>query len=169
MARCRVTTLYQVQIVTWRGHREMSEITIGELARRASLNVETIRYYERRGLIPDPRAGNGGTGYRRYPEAAAVQLRFIKRARQLGFSLREIEELLVIRSRPENFCHRLHELALHRLAELQRRIAELQESHDQLHCLVDSCTECANGTCAMLDNLELAPPRLSGEDTRGVG
>lgn len=132
----------------------MSGITIGELARRASVNVETIRYYERRGLISDPRAENGGTGYRRYPEAAAVELRFIKRARKLGFSLREVEKLLAIRSRPENFCHRLHELALHRLAELQRRIVELQESHDQLRCLADSCTECADGMCAMLDNLE---------------
>lgn len=137
----------------------MSEITIGELARQTSLSVETIRYYERRGLLPDPRAGNGGSGYRRYPEAAAAQLRFIKRARRLGFSLKEIEQLLAMRSRPENFSYRLHELALHRLAELKRRIRELEESHDQLRCLVDACPDCSDGTCTMLDHLELAPPR----------
>jgi len=68
-------------------------VTIGQLAREAGINLETVRYYERRGLLPKP--PRTSSGYRLFPMDAAQRLRFIKRAKDLGFSLAEIQELLV--------------------------------------------------------------------------
>src|SRR6267378_3981697 len=74
---------------------DMKSLTIGRLAREARVNLETVRYYERRGLLPKPPRSD--SGYRLFPMDAARRLRFIRRAQELGFSLKEIRELLSLR------------------------------------------------------------------------
>ena len=78
----------------------MSELTTGRLAERAGVGVETIRFYERKGLLEEP--PRRASGYRQYPEAAVARVRFIRRAKDLGFSLREIDELLALRIDEQN-------------------------------------------------------------------
>lgn len=82
----------------------MEGLTIGRLAREAGVNSETIRFYERRGLIPKP--PRPATGYRRYPPETVRRVRFIRHAKELGFSLKEILELLSLRLDPETTCIR---------------------------------------------------------------
>ena len=77
-------------------------LTIGQVANAADVNIQTIRYYERRGLLPTPRRTHAG--YRQYAHDAVARLRFIKRAQDLGFSLREIQELLRLRVRHNGAC-----------------------------------------------------------------
>ncbi len=78
----------------------MNRMTIGEAARRAGVGVETIRFYERRKLISQPPKPSGG-GYRSYPEETVDRIRFVRQAQELGFSLREIVDLLSLRADPE--------------------------------------------------------------------
>lgn len=114
-----------------------SGMTIGQLARSAGSDVETIRYYERRGLLPaPPRAGNG---YRRYPPDAVRQLRFIRRAKTLGFTLTEIGELLSLREAGGNRAS-VKQLARARLADLESRLADLQRMRDALADLDRRCS-----------------------------
>lgn len=114
-----------------------SDMTIGQLARRAGSDVETIRYYERRGLLPPPpRAGNG---YRRYPPDAARRLRFIRRAKTLGFTLTEIGELLSLREAGDDRAA-VKQLARARLADLESRLADLQRMRDALADLDRRCS-----------------------------
>ena len=80
------------------GRIEMQQLTIGKLAKRARVNLETIRYYERQGLLPKPPRLN--SGYRAFPAQTIDQIRFIKQAQELGFSLKEIKELLALRTEP---------------------------------------------------------------------
>jgi MerR family mercuric resistance operon transcriptional regulator len=108
--------------------------TIGRAAREAGVHVETIRYYERRGLIPRPRAR---TGYRVYPDATVDRLRFIRNAQQLGFSLREIGELIGMaeaRASCEEMCDRVQE----KVAGIDQRIQQLTALRELLVRLLSS-------------------------------
>jgi MerR family mercuric resistance operon transcriptional regulator len=80
----------------------MRHLKTGELAKRAGVNVETLRFYERKGLLPEPQ--RRASGYRDYPEESVTRIRFIKRAQGLGFSLDEIHELLALRVKPKSPC-----------------------------------------------------------------
>ena len=80
----------------------MTSFTTGQLAKRANVNIETIRYYERRGIIPEPPRRE--SGYRQYPDNAVARIQFIKRAQELGFTLEEIQSLLDLRVDPETPC-----------------------------------------------------------------
>ena len=84
------------------GGENMETLTIGQLARQAEVNVETLRYYERRGLIPEPPRKE--SGYRQYPPDDLARIRFIKHAKELGFTLKEILDLLTLRVDPETSC-----------------------------------------------------------------
>ena len=108
-------------------------LTIGWLARAARVNVETIRYYQRRGLPGTPRKPPGGV--RHYPQEALARLRFIKRAQQLGFSLRDIRELLVLGDRA---CADTP-LAEHRLADIETRLLDLARMRRALTQLIRRC------------------------------
>src|SRR4051794_11708440 len=108
-----------------------------ELADRAGVNTETLRYYERRGLLEDPRRSPGG--YRDYPASAVGLLRFVKRAQQLGFTLDEVEELLHLEGGGPDSCDAARALAEHRCDDLAVRIADLQRMHDSLAELVATC------------------------------
>jgi Hg(II)-responsive transcriptional regulator len=124
----------------------------GELAGRAGVNTETLRYYERRGLLERPPRTNGG--YRDYPSGAVELLRFIKRAQELGFTLDEVEELLHLGNGGPDACDTARVLAEHRKSDLDRRIADLQLMRDSLADLIDTCDlPPASRNCALLEAL----------------
>lgn len=109
--------------------------TIGTLAREVSLNVETIRYYQRRGLVQEPRRPPGGI--RRYAEEHARRLRFIREAQKLGFSLDEVGELLSLEDGLH--CREVEEIAGQKLAAVRDRIAQLGRIETVLTVLVGKC------------------------------
>ncbi|MFE3757037.1 MerR family DNA-binding protein [Nocardia tengchongensis] len=109
----------------------------GELAAQAGVNAQTLRYYERRGLLtPPPRSASG---YRSYPDEAVTSVRFIKRAQDLGFSLDEIEELLDLADGGPEDCDSARALARNRVAQLAERIADLQRMQRSLTELIATC------------------------------
>lgn len=121
-----------------------------ELAGMVGVNPETLRYYERRGLLHEPPRGPGG--YRDYPTAAVELLRFVKRAQRLGFTLDEVEELLRLSHAGQDGCDAARALARARQADLDARIADLQRIRDCLAELVSSCEPPrADGGCPLLD------------------
>lgn len=109
-------------------------LTIGRLARAAGVGVETIRYYQQRGLLPVPESA--GT-FRQYPMALTARIHFIKRAQELGFSLDEITELL----RLEDGAHRssIRRIASDRLAQIENKVADLKRMQKTLRLLVAEC------------------------------
>ncbi len=112
-------------------------MTRGELAQRAGVHAETIRYYEQRGLLPPPQ--RTAAGYRTYTETDVDRLRFIKRAQELGFSLREIEELLTLEATPGASSGLVRQRALAKIAEIEARIRDLTRIRDTLRRLVAAC------------------------------
>jgi MerR family transcriptional regulator, copper efflux regulator len=125
---------------------------IGEVARRAGVNVETVRYYERRGLVADPPRTDAG--YRQYPDSTVRRIRFVKRAQELGFSLREIAELLDLRVEEGAPCAAVLDRTRAKMADIDRRIADLEEMRAALEPLVDACAAETGATdCVILDHL----------------
>jgi len=124
----------------------VSERTIGELAREAGVNVETVRYYERRGLLEQP--PRRGSGYRRYGDDVLWQLAFIGRAKQLGFTLTEIRELLGA-GRPGPAADVLA-AARDKLAKVDTELEQLATRRARLARLVESC-EAGTADCVTLD------------------
>lgn len=123
-----------------------------ELADRAGVNSETLRYYERRGLLAEPPRTSGG--FREYPASTVDLLLFIKRAQELGFTLGEVDELLHLDAGGPEGCDAARGLAEQRRADLERRISDLQRMHSSLTALVDTCgLPRADRTCALLDAL----------------
>ena len=113
----------------------MSTYSIGELARRAGVAIDTVRYYERNQLL-DP-AGRLASGYRRYGDSELRRLRFIRRAKALGFSLADVRALLSLSD--ERNVARIKRAAEARLAELEQRLAELERIRNALQALVAAC------------------------------
>lgn len=117
-----------------------SEVSMrrGELAKKTNLGAETLRYYEKVGLLsPPPRTPSG---YRKYPESAVARIHFIQSAKRLGFSLNQILELLQLREKKDNICSEVQERASHKLQEIEQKILELQSIKDELEELVHGCT-----------------------------
>ena len=113
------------------------QLSIGSLASAAEVNVETIRYYQRRGLLEEPSKPLGG--HRRYAASAAKRVRFIKRAQQLGFTLEEIKELLLLEDGQS--CRETRLLAEHKLALIDARIAGLSRMRRLLRGLIAECVD----------------------------
>ena len=113
------------------------QLTIGRLAQAAGVNVETIRYYQRRGLLDEPAKPLGGQ--RRYASVAATRVRFIKRAQQLGFTLEEVEGLLLLEDGQS--CRETRLLAERKLALIKSRIADLTRMRRLLKGLIAECAE----------------------------
>jgi MerR family transcriptional regulator, mercuric resistance operon regulatory protein len=109
--------------------------TIGQLAAEAGVNVETIRYYQRRNLVPEPPRPSGSV--RRYTESDAERLRFIKRAQVMGFALSEIDSLLKLRA--GRSCLSMRDLAVSKLEFVDARIRELRHLRKELAALVAKC------------------------------
>ena len=110
-------------------------LTIGTLAKKAGVSVETIRFYQRRGLLDEPERPYRGV--RRYTESAARRVRFIKEGQKLGFSLDEIAELLSLEDGMR--CREAREVTLRKLAAIRERIAALRKMEKTLTDLVESC------------------------------
>lgn len=130
--------------------------TIGRVAQEAGVNVETVRYYQRIGLLAAPARPPGGV--RRYPVETVSRLRFIRRAQQLGFSLEEVRNLLVLNDSVH--CREARGLAVHKLALVESRIADLRALQARLRKLVAACDAEVSGACPILDTLS-SPPRTA--------
>lgn len=115
-----------------------SAVTIGRAARAADVGVETIRFYERQRLIEQPPRGPGDT-VRRYPPEVVERIRFIREAQRLGFTLREVRELLAIHDDPAADCADVRARAASKLVEVRAKIEQLQRIGDALEALVASC------------------------------
>lgn len=114
-----------------------NHLRIGALASEAGVGIDTIRYYEREGLLPAPR--RRASGYRDYDAGAVVQLRFIRRAKSLGFSLDDIRELLALSGDRGQGVAGVKARAEARLEDVERRIRELRRVHRGLKQLIDAC------------------------------
>ncbi len=128
-------------------------VAIGEAARRSGVGIETIRYYEREGIVPSPpRASNGR---RDYPDALIANLRFIKRCRDLGFPLREAKGLLALSQGDQVNCQDVQNIGHAQLGEVRTKIGELKLLEA---ALVELTSNCENGStsCPMLDRLRSA-------------
>jgi MerR family transcriptional regulator, copper efflux regulator len=112
-------------------------LTIGTVAKRAGVAIDTIRYYEREGLLPEPL--RRASGYRSYNETAISRLRFIRRAKDLGFTLEEIRDLLALSADRHRGVKAVRERAQQRLASIDARIAELTRIRQGLEQLIEAC------------------------------
>src|SRR5262249_51950104 len=106
------------------GGRAMKPLSIGQVARQAGVGVETVRFYERQGLLQEP--ARKDSGYRQYPEDAVARLRFIRRAKELGFSLKEIKELLALRVDPSTTCAEVKKQAEAKIGDIEEKLRTLQ-------------------------------------------
>lgn len=129
-------------------------MTVGTLAATADVNVETVRYYQRRGLLPLPSKGARGEGsVRRYGRADAARLRFIRRAQQLGFTLDEIGELLQLQDGADR--RSIRRIASQRLREIRSRVDDLQRIAKTLEHLIHQCEHSARRpTCPIIDSID---------------
>ena len=110
---------------------------IGELATRAGVPIDTVRYYERQGLLPQP--PRQPSGYHSFQASDVVRLRFVKRAKALGFTLQEVRDLLALSSRREDDMGSLKQAAQQKLAGVEAKLAELTRIRDGLRTLVQAC------------------------------
>ena len=128
-------------------------LTIGSLAGQADVNVQTVRYYERRGLVPAPPRTD--SGYRQYPPDSVARVRFIKRAQLLGFSLREIAELLDLRVHPRRSCAEMRGRAEAKRAEIDGKIRSLRDLRAALDDLIEACdSNTPTKECPIIENLD---------------
>jgi MerR family mercuric resistance operon transcriptional regulator len=126
---------------------------IGEVARRADVNKETVRYYEKRELIPEP--DRRRSGYRIFTQRHIDQIKFIKRSQELGFTLSEIKELLELRMDEETTCSEIKNEAQEKYQDVVEKIEDLQRIKGILLELIDSCAgEGPKGDCPILGALE---------------
>lgn len=114
--------------------RERTHLLSGELARLAGVSSDTLRHYERVGVLPRPPRTE--SGYRRYPPSSVDRVRLIRRALAIGFSLDELRRLLQVRERGGAPCRKVRDLAASKLAQTEERIAELEALRDQLRGLL---------------------------------
>lgn len=128
--------------------------SIGGFAEAAGVNVETIRFYQRKGLLPAPDKPYGSI--RRYGETDVARVRFVKSAQRLGFSLAEVADLLTLDD--GTHCHEARQLAQHKLADVRARLADLQRIASALATLVHDC-HASHGTvsCPLIDALREQP------------
>jgi MerR family transcriptional regulator, mercuric resistance operon regulatory protein len=132
-------------------------LSIGQVACEAGVNVQTLRYYERRGILEEPK--RSASGYREYSPDTVRLIRFIKRAQDLGFTLSEIEELLELREHRPRERQAARELAAAKVRDIEEKVRDLESMKRALNMLVASCA-CKGGTpeCPILEALEGATP-----------
>ncbi|HKJ68889.1 MAG TPA: MerR family transcriptional regulator [bacterium] len=131
----------------------MPTYKIGEAAEKADVHKETLRYYERRGLIPEPERRR--SGYRIFTDEHIERIRFIKRAQELGFTLKEIEDLLTLRVDETTTCADVRARAETKLTDIEDKIAELQQIKRALQQLTNLCQgEGPTSECPILDAMK---------------
>ena len=130
-----------------------SALTIGKLANAAGVGVETIRFYEREGLLPKPPRKR--SGYRQYPPDAVARVMFIRRAKDLGFTLKEITELLELRVDPDKSCADVRALAKAKIVDVEEKMADLARIRGALEKLAKACRgKGPTSECPILDAIE---------------
>src|SRR5262249_27446741 len=128
-------------------------MTIGQVAARAGVNVQTLRYYERRGILPEP--ARTRSGYRAYADDSVATVRFVKAAQELGFSLGDIEQLLGLARGEPGSCKAVRALAGERIAQLEGKIAVLRAMRRSLVRLVKTCDRLpSRRVCPMLQAVQ---------------
>ncbi len=128
------------------------KLTIGKLAKQAEVTVETIRYYQRIGMLDEP--GKPGNGYRHYPPHAIARIRFIKRAQQAGFTLKEIAQLL---SLDADHCADVRKIAEQKCQQIDAQIKDLMALRNVLDALVKRCQSDSSAEhCSLIDALSTA-------------
>lgn len=138
---------------------ESKGIAIGELSRRSGVNIETVRYYERIGLLRKPeRTGR----YRRYRPEDERRLSFVRRSRDLGFSLEQVRTLLALADRKGRSCGKVRELALDHLGQVRRKAADLKRLEGVLGAMVESCADGSLPDCPLIEALFDGPAALTG-------
>lgn len=132
----------------------MAGLTIGKVAERSGVKIDTLRYYERQGVIALPE--RTGSNYRVYEEDTVLRVRFVKRAQELGFSLAEIKELLDLRVSENASCADVRDQALAKVADLEEKIRSLQAMRRVLSKLADECVGkgVPLSACPILDALD---------------
>lgn len=126
-------------------------IPIGALARRTRCNIETIRFYERAGVLPKPARTEGG--HRAYSRSHVERLTFIRRARDLGFTLEEVRALLQLAEAPDAPCADVKQLAAAHLAVLRTKIADLRAMQKALMALTARCDAARQPGCPLIETL----------------
>ncbi len=135
----------------------METLSIGQVARRAGVGIETVRFYEREGLLEEP--PRRASGYRQYSEQVVKRLHFIKRAKQLGFSLKEITELLLLRVDIQTTCDEVKQRTEAKIAEVERKLVELQRMRQALLQVHSLCIGPGpTSACPMLEALDQQEP-----------
>jgi MerR family mercuric resistance operon transcriptional regulator len=128
-------------------------LTIGQVARRSGVGIETVRFYERQGLLAKP--DRTASGYRQFDEVVIARLQFIQRAKELGFTLNEIKELLSLRVDAETTCDDVRARAEAKIADIEGKIKSLQRMKKALVRLTRECSERgSDSACPILDALE---------------
>lgn len=132
---------------------KQTALTIGKLAAAAGVGVETIRFYEREGLLPEPPRKE--SGYRQYPPDAVARIQFIRRSKELGFTLKEIMELLELRVDPDSHCSDVRALATAKIADVESKMADLSRMKRALQTLAKACQgDGPTSACPILDAIE---------------
>lgn len=134
----------------------MTFLQTGEVARQAGVNVETLRFYERRGILPEP--PRRASGYREYPPDTVDLIRFIKRAQELGFSLKEIRELLDLRQGSRRATGQVPRLVKAKIAEIDQKIRDLEAMNQALAGLLGACEKKTSRTCCPIIASLSGPP-----------
>ncbi|PXX43201.1 MerR family transcriptional regulator [Undibacterium pigrum] len=134
---------------------DVDQYTIGQLAKAAGVGVETIRYYQRRNLLPVPEVASG---FRTYPASLAERIRFIKRAQELGFSLDEIANLLMLED--GNDRQAIRDVAHERLLQVQAKLADLHRMEEMLTQLIQQCASSTQqAQCPIIQALASDAPK----------
>lgn len=134
----------------------MTFLQTGEVARQAGVNVETLRFYERRGILPEP--PRRASGYREYPPDTVDLIRFIKRAQELGFSLKEIRELLDLRQGSRRATGQVPRLVKAKIAEIDQKIRDLEAMNQALAGLLGACEKKTSRACCPIIASLSGPP-----------
>jgi MerR family mercuric resistance operon transcriptional regulator len=142
-------------------------MSVGVLARHAGCNVETVRYYENAGLMPEPPRSPGG--HRQYAHAHLQRLCFIRRSRELGFPVEQVRALLRLVDEPEHTCGEVKDMAIWQVNEVQRRIDDLRRLQRALN---DMARQCGGGRssvddCPIIEALFADAPQVTAERTGG--
>ncbi len=130
----------------------MAALRTAEVAKQAGVNVETLRFYERKGILPEP--PRRASGYREYPPETVERVRFIKRAQELGFSLKEVQDLLDLRQTARAKAGRVRKVAEAKLEEIDRKIRDLKAMKKSLTELLTTCDgQQTTGPCPIIESL----------------
>lgn len=141
-----------------------ADYSIGALSKESSVNIETIRYYEKIGIMPAPARSKGG--YRLYMGEHLKRLTFIRRGRELGFSLNELRELLHLVDGHAYTCSQVRSLTLDHVAEIRRKIGDLRRLERVLSSVASKCTGRKTPDCPVIDALFQGSPPQNGSRIR---